>query len=54
MDARPVKAGDFDISAWAKAPAPKATYTVCDTAQPQQLGVGVSGGVETLALGLEL
>ena len=26
----------------------------CDTAQPQKPGAGVSGGVETLALGLGL
>ena len=53
-DARPVKTEDFDTSAWIKALARTVASTVCDTVQPQQLGVGVSGGVETLVLGLRL
>ena len=43
-DTRPVKAEDFDTSAWTKALARTVSSTVRDTAQPSQLGVGVSGG----------
>ena len=52
--ARLVKAEDFDTSTWAKALARTVASTVCDTVQPQQLGVGASGGVEIIVLGLKL
>ena len=41
-------------SAWIKALVRTAASTVRDTFQPLQLGFGVSGGVETLVLGLRL
>ena len=53
-DARPVKAEDPDTGAWTRALARKAASAVRDTAHPQQLGAGVSGGAETLVLGLRL
>jgi hypothetical protein len=54
LDARPVKAEDFDCSAWTKAAQQLHTPAVMDIVTPQQLGVGVSGGVEVKVLGLKL
>jgi hypothetical protein len=45
-DARPVKAEDFDCSAWTKAAQQLHMPAVMNIVTPQQLGVGVSGGVE--------
>jgi hypothetical protein len=43
---RPVKADDFDCSAWTKAAQQLHTPAVMDVVTPQQLGAGVSGGIE--------
>jgi hypothetical protein len=41
-----VKAEDFDCSAWTKAAQQLHTPAVMDVVTPQQLGAGVSGGIE--------
>jgi uncharacterized protein (UPF0216 family) len=53
-DARPVKAEDFDSSAWTKAAQQLHTPAVIDIATLQQLGVGVSGRVEVKVWGLKI
>jgi uncharacterized short protein YbdD (DUF466 family) len=53
-DARPVKAEDFDASAWTKAAQQRLTPALMQVLTPKQLGVGVSGGVELMAWGLKM
>jgi hypothetical protein len=53
-DARPVKAEDFDCSAWTKAAQQLHTPAVMDIVKPQQLDIGVSGGVVVKNFGLKL
>ena len=53
-DARPVKAEDSDTSAWCKALGRVSTPAVQEKVAPQQLGVGVSGGVELYVHGFKI
>jgi hypothetical protein len=53
-DARPVKAEDYDCNAWTKAAQQLHTPALMEVVTPQQLGVGVSGGVELKVWGLKL
>ena len=53
-DARPVKAEDTDTSTWCKALGRQCTSAVTDLVKPQQLGVGISGGVEMLVHGFRI
>lgn len=53
-DARPVNAEDSDTSVWCKSLQRAITPNVRSAVSPQQLGVGVSGGVELFTLGLKL
>ena len=53
-DARPVKAEDLDTSLFCKALARDLTPAVKEVVIPQQLGVGVRGGVELVAVGLKI
>jgi hypothetical protein len=45
-DARPVKAEDFDTSSWCQAFAREIALIVVGHIGPQQLGIGVPGGIE--------
>ena len=54
VDARPVKAEDTDTSIWVKALGRAQAPIVRSVVLPQQLGVGVSGGVQLQAIGLNL
>jgi hypothetical protein len=49
-----VKAEDLDCSAWTKAVQQLHTPAAMGIVTPQQLGVGVSGGIEVKVWGLEL
>ena len=53
-DGRPVKAEDADTSSFTKSVQRDCTAAVLETVRPQQLGVKVSGGVETVVLGVKL
>ena len=53
-DARPVKAEDLDTSLYCKALARDLTPAVKEVVIPQQLGVGVRGGVELVAVALKI
>jgi len=54
LDARPVRAEDADTGSWCKALARTTAPSVRDTTGPQQLGVGVSGGVELYGIGFKV
>jgi hypothetical protein len=54
VDARPVKAEDTDTSMWVKALGRSQAQLVSATVLPQQLGVGISSGVQLQVLGLKL
>ena len=54
IEARPIKAEDSDTNLWAKALAKLLASSVLDVVRPQQLGVGVSGGVELYVSGFKL
>jgi hypothetical protein len=54
VDARPVKAEDTDTSVWVKTLARSQTPFVRNRVTPQQLGVGIRGGVQLQAIGLKL
>jgi len=54
IDARPVKAEDSDTSVWCKALQRAVTDRVRATVIPQQLGVGISSGVQLYTTGLKL
>ena len=53
-DARPVKAEDFDTSSWCQAFARKLAPIVAEHTGPQQLGIGVRGGIELYIHGLKI
>jgi len=53
-DARPVKAEDFDTSSWCQAFARKIAPIVVGHIGPQQLGIGVPGGIELYIHGLKI
>ena len=53
-DARPVKAENGDTSSWCKALGRASTPAVQEKVAPQQLGVGVSGGVELYVHGFKI
>jgi hypothetical protein len=53
-DARPVKAEDSDTSAFCKTIARSTATPVKEAVSPQQLGIGVSSGIELFTLGLKL
>mmetsp|Transcript_44298 Transcript_44298/g.56727 ORF Transcript_44298/g.56727 Transcript_44298/m.56727 type:complete len:604 (+) Transcript_44298:1667-3478(+) len=53
-DARPTKAEDTDTALWSKAVQLHSVEPLCEHLKPQQMGVGVKGGVETLVLGLAI
>jgi len=52
-DARPVRAGDVDTGSWCKALA-RSTAALYVITGPQQLGFGVSGGVELYGTGFKI
>jgi hypothetical protein len=54
IQARPIKAEDSDTNMWAKALAKIMESAVLDVVGPQQLGVGVSGGVELYVSGFKM
>ena len=54
IQARPIKAEDSDTILWAKALAKRLASSVLEVVAPQQLGVGVSGGVELYVTGFKL
>ena len=54
FDARPVRAEDADTGSWCKALARCTAAPVRDSCGPQQLGVGVSGGVELYGIGFKI
>ena len=54
LDARPVRAEDADTGSWCKALARCTAAPVRDSCGPQQLGVGVSGGVELYGIGFKI
>ena len=53
-DARPVKAENGDTGSWCKALGRASTPAVQEKVAPQQLGVGVSGGVELYVHGFKI
>jgi len=53
-DARPVCAESADTSCWAKAASRSAVDSVRKHVSPQQLAVGVQGGMEVLVVGWQL
>ena len=53
-DARPVRAEDADTGSWCKALARTTAPSVRDVTGPQQLRVGVSGGVELYGIGFKV
>ena len=53
-EARPVKAEDFDVAAWTKASAHSSKKAVGRLVQPQQLAIGVAGGVEMIIISFKL
>ena len=53
-DARPVKSEDADVASYAKEIRVKSVHAICEIVKPEQLGVGVSGGVQMLILGTQL
>ena len=54
IDARPIKAEDQDTSAWCKALARTTAPATLSKVAPQQLGVGVSGGVDLYVIGYKM
>jgi hypothetical protein len=53
-DQRPIKMEDFDIQMWYKHEAKTLKEEVANICLPEQLGIGVSAGVETMVLGRQL
>ena len=45
---------DYDYQLWYKHEAQTLKYTVAEKCLPQQLGIGISAGVETVVLGRQL
>ena len=54
IDARPVRVEDADTGSWCKALARTTAPSVRDATGPQQLRVGVSGGVELYGIGFKV
>jgi hypothetical protein len=53
-DARPTNASDSDVALWRKVAQRNAVDEVRKIVEPQQLAVGVSGGVEMKVVGIKL
>lgn len=53
-DQRPIKMEDYDMQMWCKAEAIISKQAVVEECLPEQLGIGVSAGVETMVLGMQL